>query len=79
MRWVGDALSVTDDFTFVDFSTPKEVYSGYGFGVTRLRGKDLNNSMAYVFSTAGLLDRLREPVTPLLRNQPDELGPRASR
>jgi spermidine synthase len=78
-RWVADAPSVTDDHTVVDFSTPKQLYSGFGFGSTRLRGRMLGDMNAYLWSTAGLVDRLREPITPLLVGTPAEAtGPGAT-
>jgi spermidine synthase len=80
VRWVADAPSVTDDHTVVDFSTPKQLYSGFGFGSHRLRGKMVGDMTAYLWSTSGLLDRLREPIAPLLvGNDAEAPGPRASR
>lgn len=65
-RWVGDVPSVTDDRTYVDFSTPKAVYSGFGFGYFRLHGAGLAKFQENMRGVFRLYRRLQEPVTPLL-------------
>ena len=65
-QWVADVPPVTDDHTFVDFSTPKRLYSGFGLGYFRLRGEEADTFRAHVASTQALYQRLREPVTSLL-------------
>jgi spermidine synthase len=70
-RWVGDVPPVTDDRTVVDFTTPRTVYSGFGFGYFRLAGADADAMWAHVAEIGELYQRLHEPITPLLV---DEIG-----
>jgi hypothetical protein len=65
-RWVGDSPSVTDDRTVVDFTTPRSVYSGFGFGYFRVAGDTLARFNTHLWEVAALYKRLREPITPLL-------------
>lgn len=68
--WVGDAPSVTDDRTVVDFTTPRALQSGYGFGYFRLGpNPEFTAHMVYL---SQLWKRLREPITPRLRVAADE-------
>ena len=69
-RWVSDVPPVTDDRTYVDFSTPKAVYSGFGFGYFRLRGADFTKFQENMTSIVQLYQRLREPIQPLLVGTP---------
>jgi hypothetical protein len=67
-RWVAGAAPITDDRTVVDYTTPRALYSGFGFGYFRLAGEDLKEMQRHVFDVAALYQRLREPVTPLLKD-----------
>jgi hypothetical protein len=66
-RWVGDSPSVTDDRTVVDFSTPRSVYSGFGFGYFRVSGKTAEEFNKHLWEVAALYGKLREPIAPLLK------------
>src|SRR5882672_5008103 len=65
-RWVGDAAPVTDDRTVVDYTTPRQVYSGFGFGYFLLRGPELEAMRVHLYDVAALYKRLREPPTSIL-------------
>jgi hypothetical protein len=57
-RWVGDAPSVTDDRTVVDFTNPRSPYSGFGFGYFRATGAELLRLRRRTGDTAAMFDRL---------------------
>ena len=72
-RWVAGAAPVTDDRTVVDFTTPRSVYSGFGFGYYKVQGAELEAFHRHLRELAALYDRIREPASVLLRD-----GSRAS-
>jgi hypothetical protein len=57
-RWVGDAPSVTDDRTVVDFTNPRSPYSGFGFGYFRATGDELLRLRRHTADIAAMFDRL---------------------
>lgn len=65
--WIGDIRPVTDDFTYVDFSTPRTVYSGFGFGYFRVLDEQRAESQRHIDEIFEMLMSLREPIEPLLR------------
>jgi spermidine synthase len=65
-RWVGDAPPVVDDRTVVDFTTPRAVYSGFGFGYFRVSGREAEAARRHLAEVRALYDRLREPAAELL-------------
>jgi spermidine synthase len=69
-RWLAGATPVTDDRTVIDFTTPRSVYSGYGFGYFKVGGKDAEAAHRHLYEVTAILDRLREP--------PPWLGPRGA-
>jgi hypothetical protein len=76
--WVGDARPVRDDRTVVDFTTPRAVYSGYGFGYFRLRGAERREFGRHVAAIETQWAKMREPITPWLdggRTARDGHGP----
>ena len=64
----GEGPSTTDDRTVVDYTTPRAVYSGFGFGYFRLTGEDRLAMTQHIVEIDQLYKRLREPVTPLLKD-----------
>ena len=60
-RWLAGAPPITDDRTVVDFSTPKTVYSGFGFGYFKLQGKEAEELARHVREIRAVYERLREP------------------
>jgi spermidine synthase len=65
-RWLGDSPAVTDDRTVVDFTTPKRLQSGFGFGYFRLQGAERNAFSRHMGELQALYGRLREPIGSLL-------------
>jgi hypothetical protein len=65
-RWVGDVPAVTDDHTVVDFTTPKALESGFGFGYFRLEDAELAAFSRHMGEVLALYGRLREPIAPFL-------------
>ncbi len=59
--WVGDAPSVTDDRTRVDFTTPRSALSGFGFGIMFLTDASHQRLRDRLVELRSLYDRLREP------------------
>jgi spermidine synthase len=57
-RWVGDAPSVTDDRTVVDFTNPRSPYSGFGFGYFRATGAERVRLRQHSADIAAMFDRL---------------------
>jgi predicted membrane-bound spermidine synthase len=78
-RWVAGATPVTDDRTVVDFTTPRSVYSGFGFGYYRVTGAEAEAMRRHLGELTALYDRLREPPSVLLRDAAREPSPSASR
>lgn len=60
-RWVAGVTPVTDDRTVIDFTTPRAVYSGFGFGAFTVRGPAAEAMRRHVVETSALFDALREP------------------
>jgi len=69
--WLAGATPVTDDRTVVDFTTPRAVYSGFGFGYSKLTGADAEALRRHVQEVRAMYDRLREPIAPLLTSAGD--------
>jgi hypothetical protein len=67
-RWIAGAPPITDDQTVVDYSTPRGVYSGYGFGFFKVRGEELVESRRHLREIEALYQRMAEPVTPHLKH-----------
>jgi spermidine synthase len=68
-HWVEEVPPVTDDLTRVDFSTPMLPQAGYGFGILRVNeklGSQTEPQLSHLLHMMTTLQRLREPVTPLL-------------
>jgi spermidine synthase len=72
--WVGDATAVTDDRTIVDFTTPRAVYSGFGFGYFRLQGAGREEFSRHMASLEAQWKTLREPIAPWLAGGADGKG-----
>ena len=74
--WVDGVEPVSDDWTRVDFSTPREVYSGYGFGLDRLmdgsdsvmamKGKTRTGFLEHQHALGTLLVELQDPLEGIL-------------
>jgi spermidine synthase len=69
--WVAGVPPVTDDRTVVDFSTPKALYSGFGFGYFRLQGERQKAALAHRASIMAGRDAMREPIAPWLTPRAD--------
>ena len=67
-RWVAGATPVRDDHTVVDFTTPRSVRSGFGFGYFKVKGDDLKAVQHHLGELQALWTRLREPPQVLLRD-----------
>jgi hypothetical protein len=66
-RWVAGATPVTDDHTVVDFTTPRSVYSGFGFGYYKVKGAEADAVRRHLGELAAIWDRIREPPSVMLR------------
>jgi len=64
--WLTGATPVTDDRTVVDFTTPRAVYSGFGFGYFKLQGAEAEAMRRHLGEIAAVYGRLREPVASVL-------------
>ena len=71
--WTEGAAPVTDDFTRVDFASARSVYSGFGQGFAALAGPELRAWLARLTGVGRLVQRLREPIAPLLVERDDDL------
>ena len=71
--WTHGASPVTDDFTRVDYASARSVYSGFGQGFAALAGPEARAWLGRLTGVGRLVQRLREPVEPLLAEPGDEL------
>jgi hypothetical protein len=78
-RWVAGATPVTDDRTVVDFTTPRSVTSGFGFGYFRVKGPEAEAMRRHLAELTALWARLREPPPVLLKKARQDAGATASR
>jgi hypothetical protein len=69
--WVAGVPPVTDDRTVVDFSTPKALYSGFGFGYFRLQGERQKAALAHRAGIMAGRDAMLEPIAPWLTPRAD--------
>lgn len=73
-RWVADVDPVIDDFTQVDFSTPRLAHVGFGFGSLRLQEPDGPIPVGLAEHNAQIMKmyrKLREPIAPLIVGETD--------
>ncbi len=75
-RWVEGVRPVTDDWTFVDFSSARSPLSRFGFGRARFQEPiaPVEGERGYQTEVRSLYRRLRESVRPLLASDADYRG-----